>query len=84
MSGLDMYLSELFLELGMELPSAGNQFPALYGGGIFPQLSVHYCWSISQKVSQGWHHFDRVLNIYLVSIAIYLSYLTNLNIFGLW
>ena len=47
MSGLDAHLSDIFRELRMELPpGAGNQFPAVYGDGIFPWLSTvvaRYC-----------------------------------------
>ena len=38
MSGLDGYLTTLLREFNMELSSIGNQLPALYGDGIFPQL----------------------------------------------
>ena len=40
MSGLDTYLCTLFDEFDMQLVDAGNQYPALYGDGIFPQLST--------------------------------------------
>ena len=40
MSGLDNYLTELFLELNMGMTAAYNQLPALYGDGIFPQLAT--------------------------------------------
>ena len=40
MSGLDTYLSTLFREFEMRLPVSGNQLPAVYGDGIFPQLSA--------------------------------------------
>ena len=40
MSGLDTYLSSLFCEFNMNIELAYNQFPALYGDGVFPQLST--------------------------------------------
>ena len=40
MSGLDTYLSSLFNEFNMRLAGAFNQFPAVYGDGIFPQLTT--------------------------------------------
>ena len=40
MSGLDAYLSSLFIENNMHLPAAMNQLPAVYGDGIFPQLNT--------------------------------------------
>lgn len=39
MSGLDTYLSSLFYEFHLVIELAYNQFPALYDGGIFLQLS---------------------------------------------
>ena len=40
MSELDTYLCTLFREFNMQLGNAGKQFLALYGDGIFPQLST--------------------------------------------
>jgi len=40
MSGLDSYLVSLFTEFEMKLVGAYDQFPALYGDGIFPQLAT--------------------------------------------
>jgi hypothetical protein len=40
MSGLNTYLCTLFNEFDMQLVHADNQYPALYGDGIFPQLST--------------------------------------------
>lgn len=40
MSGLDTYLAALFNEYNIRLPAALNQFPAVYGDGIFPQLAT--------------------------------------------
>ena len=40
MSGLDTYLSQQKkIEFSMQIISASNQFPVVYGDGIFPQLS---------------------------------------------
>ena len=36
MSGLDNYLSSLFRELNISMINAYDQFPAVYGDGIFP------------------------------------------------
>ena len=38
MSGLDAYLCSLFNELDIRLPEANNQYPAIHGDGVFPQL----------------------------------------------
>ena len=38
MSGLDNYLSSLFRELNISMINAFDQYPAVYGDGIFPQL----------------------------------------------
>ena len=38
MSGLYTYLSSLFREFNMNIEQAYNQFPALYGDSVFPQL----------------------------------------------
>lgn len=41
MSGLDQYLQELFAEFGItNLNGANTDGPALYGDGVFPQLST--------------------------------------------
>ena len=40
MSGLDTYLSQLFQDNNMEIPEAGDQLPACYGDGVFPQLAT--------------------------------------------
>ena len=40
MSGLDTYLISLFNEYNIRLPAALNQYPAVYGDGIFPQLAT--------------------------------------------
>ena len=40
MSGLDNYLSSLFRELHVRMATAFDQFPAVYGDGIFPQLAT--------------------------------------------
>ena len=40
MSGLDTYLCALFREYDMSIDEAENQFPAVYGDGVFPQLST--------------------------------------------
>ena len=40
MSGLDQYLTTLFDEFDMGGEGPGGQYPALYGDGIFPQLST--------------------------------------------
>ena len=40
MSGLDNYLCSLFRDLNIRMVSAFDQFPALYGDGIFPQLAT--------------------------------------------
>ena len=40
MSNLDSYLSNLFQEHNMNLPYLGNQLPAVYGNGIFPNLNT--------------------------------------------
>ena len=40
MSGLDTCLSTIFREFEMKLISDYDQFPALYGDGIFPQLAT--------------------------------------------
>ena len=40
MSGLDRYLTSLFNEFNMRLIGAFNQYPAVYGDGIFPQLAT--------------------------------------------
>ena len=39
LSGLNEYLEDLFRTENMFLPRAGNQFPAVYADGTFPQLS---------------------------------------------
>ena len=39
-SDLDTYLSQLFREFSMHVCGASNQFPAVYGDRIFPQLST--------------------------------------------
>ena len=39
-SGLDAYLSQLFREYTIQMCDASNQLPAVYGDGIFPQLST--------------------------------------------
>ena len=36
MSDLDTYITSLFNEYNIRLPGALNQYPAVYGGGIFP------------------------------------------------
>ena len=38
MSGMDSYLSTLFRTFSIYISGASNQFPALYGDGVFPQL----------------------------------------------
>ena len=38
MSGLNQYLYSLLEKFNLKIPSAGNQLPAIYGDGIFPQL----------------------------------------------
>lgn len=40
MSNLDTYLTKLFREKRMNMEGASNQLPAVYGDGIFPQLST--------------------------------------------
>ena len=40
MSGLDNYISYLFRELNISMINAHNQYPAMYGDGIFPQLAT--------------------------------------------
>ena len=40
MSGLDTYLSQLFREFSIHMCGASNQFSAVYGDMIFPQLST--------------------------------------------
>ena len=40
MSGLDTYLSSLFREFNMVIEASYDQFPALYGHGVFPQFST--------------------------------------------
>ena len=40
MSGLDNYLPSLFREPNITLINVFDQFPALYGDGIFPQLAT--------------------------------------------
>ena len=40
MSGLDNYLSSLFREIHVRMATAFDQFPAVYGDGIFPQLAT--------------------------------------------
>ena len=40
MSGLDNYLCGLFREFNSAMETALNQFPVVYGDGIFPQLST--------------------------------------------
>ena len=40
MSGLDNYLSSLFRELNITMINAFDQYPAVYGDGIFPQLAT--------------------------------------------
>lgn len=40
MSGLDTYLSLLFIDYNMILPGAYDQFLALYGDGIFPKVAT--------------------------------------------
>ena len=35
-SGLDTYLTSLFNEYNIKLPAVLNQYPAVYGDGIFP------------------------------------------------
>ena len=39
MSGLNEYLEGLFQHANMQMDGANGQFPAVYGDGIFPQLS---------------------------------------------
>ena len=62
MSGLDTYLSSLFREFNMNIELAYNQFPALYGDGIFPQLST-----IVARYSNATGDDDR-LNIRMASV----------------
>ena len=40
MGGLDNYLSSLFCELNITMINAFDQYPALYGDGIFSQLTT--------------------------------------------
>ena len=39
MSDLCAYLSQFFRDYSMQMCGASNQFTAVYGDGIFPQLS---------------------------------------------
>ena len=40
MSELDFYLTRLFLEFNKQLLTVGNQLPAVYRDGMFPQLGT--------------------------------------------
>ena len=40
MSGLDLYLTRLFLEFNKQLTGVVNQLPAVYGNSGFPQLGT--------------------------------------------
>ena len=40
MSGLDFYLTSLFMEHNMLIRAAGNKLSAVYGDGVFPQLAT--------------------------------------------
>lgn len=40
LSGFDSYLISPFTEFNVSLTGACNQFSALYGDGIFPQLAI--------------------------------------------
>ena len=60
MSRLDMYLSRLCWEFGMELLVPDNQLLALYGDGIFRQLTItvaryfdEFFWSVCHQRKDG-------------------------------
>ena len=80
MSGLDTYLSSLFREFNMNIEQAYNQFPALYGDGVFPQLST-----IVARFSNPSSDNDR-LNVKMASVRQSIEHLFALHdqTFGLF
>ena len=79
MSGLDAYLSSLFIEFNMHLPVVIDQLPAIYGDGIFPQLNT-----IVARYGLGNEAKGRV-NCRLASVRQSIEHLFALhtNVFGL-
>ena len=80
MSGLDTYLSSILREFEMEMPGAMGQFPAVYGDGIFPQLST-----IVARYSLG-NELEGRVNRRLASARQSIEHLfaIHTNIFGLF
>lgn len=56
MSNLNDYLSGLLEEAGMRLPQAGNQLPAVYADGMFPQLSCIVARYRNPQLTRWMHH----------------------------
>ena len=80
MSGLDTYLSSLFCKFNMNIEVAYNQFPVLYGDGVFPQLST-----LVARFSNPTSDEDRI-NTRMASVRQSIEHLFALHdqIFGLF
>ena len=77
MSGLDSYLSRLFSEFNMHLPDAHGQLPAVYGDGIFPQLSTIV--ARYQNEEDGHDDVHRRINTCMASVRESIEHLFSIH-----
>ena len=74
MSNLNNYFATLFDEAGLRVETAGNQYPAIYADGIFPQLTC-----IVARYRNPQHGRQRRINRQMASIRQNIEHLFALH-----